>query len=52
MKRAWAITLFLAPVGLLTWGAFLAWPPAGPLTLGLLLWIDLYLGDRLRGSGS
>lgn len=31
-------------LGAIAYGAWLAWPPAGFLVPGLLLWIDLSLG--------
>jgi hypothetical protein len=34
---------------LLAYGAHLIWEPLGALVLGACLWVDAYLGDRLRG---
>ena len=37
----------VASLSLIGYGAWLAWPPAGPLSVGLLLWLDLSLGSRM-----
>lgn len=41
----WRAAPGTAIVGLLTWGAWMAWPPGGPLTAGGLL-----LADRIAES--
>ena len=48
MTRALAFVLLLGAWGLLSYGAWLVYAPAGWVVLGGCLWIDLYLGDRLR----
>jgi hypothetical protein len=48
MTRALAYLLLLCAWGLLAYGAGLVYAPAGWVVLGACLWIDLYLGDRLR----
>lgn len=48
MRRALVLALLLASWGSLTYGAWLVYQPAGWLMLGACLWVDLYLGDRLR----
>ncbi len=49
MKSGLAHLLLLVSWGLLAYGAWLVFPPAGWLVLGGCLWVDLYLGYRLRG---
>lgn len=41
----WRAAPGLLPVALLTWGAWMAWPPGGPLTAGGLLLADR-IADR------
>lgn len=48
MKRVLAIGLLVGSWALLTYGAFQVYTPAGWLVGGACLWIDLYLGRRLR----
>lgn len=36
----------LLSLGLIAWGAAWIYPPAAPISVGILLWIDLSLGDR------
>ncbi len=35
------IGLGLIALGLVGYGAWLAWPPAGPIAAGLMMWISL-----------
>lgn len=51
IARLYLALLTAACFASITYGAHLVWPPAGYLALGLCLWVDLYLGRRLRGSG-
>ena len=40
---------WLAPLsayGLIGWGAAWIYPPAGPLSVGAVLWLDLFLYHR------
>ncbi len=48
MRRALAFLLLVSSWALLTYGAFRVYAPAGWLVGGACLWVDLYLGNRLR----
>ena len=39
----------LGALGLLSVGAWRAWPPAGLMVPGLLIWVDLSFMGRKRG---
>ncbi len=49
MSRLLANLLMVTSWALLAHGAACVYPPAGWVVLGACLWIDLYLGYRLRG---
>lgn len=49
MRIAIAVLRILAPLtayALIGWGAWIMHPAAGPLAVGCLLWLDLFLHDR------
>ena len=48
MSRALAICLLVGSWVLLTYGAFRVYAPAGWVVAGACLWVDVYLGNRLR----
>ena len=41
-------TLPAVALALIGWGGWMAWPPAGPLAVGALLWLDLSIGSLRR----
>lgn len=43
--------LALGALALVGVGAWMAWPPAGLMGPGLLIWLDLSLVGRKRGQG-
>ena len=50
MTRLLALLMLLASWGLLAYGAAQIYPPAVWLVLGACIWVDLYVGRRLRGA--
>ena len=50
MTRLLALLMLLASWGLLAYGAAEIYRPAGWLVLGACIWVDLYVGRRLRGA--
>ncbi|MGE0191181.1 MAG: hypothetical protein AB7T63_03980 [Planctomycetota bacterium] len=49
MTRLLGLLLLLGSWGLLSYGAALVYAPAGWVVLGACIWVDLYVGRRLRG---
>jgi len=49
VTRLLALVMLLAAWGLLAYGAGQVYRPAGWMVLGACLWVDLYVGRRLRG---
>lgn len=43
-KRLVRAVLPLLALGAIGYGAWMAYPPAGPIVVGLLLWVDLTIG--------
>lgn len=51
MNRRVAVALLAAAaLGLVGYGAWLMYRPLGPLSVGLLLWLDLTLHGMRRGK--
>lgn len=46
IARILSVALVLLALGLVGWGAWWCYPPAGPLAVGFLLWVDLCRKDR------
>lgn len=44
------VALVAVPLGLLTWGAYLVYPPVSPAVLGGLLWLEVKTWKRPPGG--
>ena len=47
--KTWAlVSLAVVSLGLIGWGAWMLHPALAPLTVGILLWLDLVMVDWRR----
>ncbi len=48
VARVLFVALPIVALALIGWGAWWCYAPAGPLSVGLLLWLDLSRKDRAQ----